>query len=187
MKNTVKTITLTIDELNNIVNNSASGNVEAAKNFIATKIEEKAERLARQREQRRQRKQQQKAAKSAAEFSENSEYSEHSESSESSEFSENSPKKVYLPLNKDLAKCILWFNNRRDALKSNMTRIIREIALSGGASSTLKSIEEAMNLLLHICAEAAEAAHNHLHAKHYLRPAAALIITPHVNGCATPK
>ncbi|MDE6050448.1 MAG: hypothetical protein K2G08_02080 [Paramuribaculum sp.] len=168
MKNTVKTITLTIDELNNIVNNSASGNVEAAKNFIATKIEEKAERLARQREQRRQRKQQKKKAASA--FSENSEYSEHSESSE---FSENSPKKVYLPLNKDLAKCILWFNNRRDALKSNMTRIIREIALSGGAPSTLKSIEEAMNLLLHICTEAAEAAHNHLHAKHYLRPATA--------------
>ena len=159
MKNTVKTITLTIDELNNIVNNSASGNVEAAKNFIATKIEEKAERLARQREQRRQRKQQQKAA------------SESSESSEFSEPSENSPKTVYLPLNKDLAKCILWVNNRRDALKSNMTRIIREIALSGGTSSTLKSIEEAMNLLLHICAEAAEAAHNHLHAKHHLRPA----------------
>ena len=174
MKNTVKTITLTIDELNNIVNNSASGNVEAAKNFIATKIEEKAERLARQRELRRQRKQQQQ--KAASEFSENSEYSEHSESSESSEsseFSENSPKKVYLPLNKDLAKCILWFNNRRDALKSNMTRIIREIALSGGESSTLKSIEEAMNLLLHICAEAVEAAHNHLHAKHHLRPATA--------------
>ena len=158
MKNTVKTITLTIDELNNIVNNSASGNVEAAKNFIATKIEEKAERLARQREQRRQRKQQQKAA---SEFSENS------------ESSENSPKTVYLPLNKDLAKCILWFNNRRDALKSNMTRIIREIALSCGASSTLKSIEEAMNRLLQICAEAAEAAHNHLHAKHHLRPATA--------------
>ena len=164
MKNTVKTITLTIDELNNIVNNSASGNVEAAKNFIATKIEEKAERLARQREQRRQRKQQQKAAKSAAEFSENT---EHSESSE------NSPKTVYLPLNKDLAKCILWFNNRRDALKSNMTRIIREIALSGGTPSTLTSIEEAMNHLLHICAQAAEAAHNHLHAKHHLRPATA--------------
>ena len=163
MKNTVKTITLTIDELNNIVNNSASGNVEAAKNFIATKIEEKAERLARQREQRRQRKQQ-KSAKSAAELSENSEHSEHSE---------NSQKKVYLPLNKDLAKCILWFNNRRDALKSNMTRIIREIALSGGAPSTLTSIEEAMNLLLHICAQAAEAAHNHLHAKHHLRPATA--------------
>ena len=163
MKNTVKTITLTIDELNNIVNNSASGNVEAAKNFIATKIEEKAERLARQREQRRQRKQLQK--KAASEFSENT---EHSESSE------NSPKKVYLPLNKDLAKCILWFNNRRDALKSNMTRIIREIALSGGAPSTLKSIEESMNRLLHICAEAAEAAHNHLHAKHHLRPATAL-------------
>ena len=182
MKNTVKTITLTIDELNNIVNNSASGNVEAAKNFIATKIEEKTERLARQREQRRQRKQQKK--KAASEFSENSEYSEHSESSE---FSENSPRTVYLPLNKDLAKCILWFNNRRDALKSNMTRIIREIALSGGTPSTLTSIEEAMNLLLHICAQAAEAAHNHLHAKHHLRPAAALIITPHVNGCATAK
>ena len=164
MKNTVKTITLTIDELNNIVNNSASGNVEAAKNFIATKIEEKAERLARQREQRRQRKQQQKAAKSAAELSENTEHSE---------ASENSPKTVYLPLNKDLAKCILWFNNRRDALKSNMTRIIREIALSGGTPSTLTSIEEAMNLLIHICAQAAQAAHNHLHAKHHLRPATA--------------
>ncbi|MDE5805908.1 MAG: hypothetical protein K2H58_06575, partial [Paramuribaculum sp.] len=124
--------------------------------FIATKIEEKAERLARQREQRRQRKQQQK--KGASEFSENS---------------ENSSKKVHLPLNKDLAKCILWFNNRRDALKSNMTRIIREIALSGGTPSTLTSIEEAMNLLLHICAQAAEAAHNHLHAKHHLRPATA--------------
>ena len=168
MKNTVKTITLTIDELNNIVNNSASGNVEAAKNFIATKIEEKAERLARQREQRRQRKQQKKKAASA--FSENPEYSEPSEPSESSE---NSPKTIYLPLNKDLAKCILWVNNRRDALKSNMTRIIREIALSGGAPSTLTSIEEAMNRLLQICAEAAEAAHNHLHAKHHLRPATA--------------
>ena len=172
MKNTVKTITLTIDELNNIVNDSASGNVEAAKNFIATKIEEKAERLARQRELRRQRKQQQKAAKSAAEYS---------------EYSENSPKTVYLPLNKELAKCILWFSNRRDALKSNMSRIVREIARSGGDSSTLATIEDVMNQLLHICSEAAEAAHNHLHAKHYLRPAAALIITPHVNGCATPK
>ncbi|MDE6051830.1 MAG: hypothetical protein K2G08_09120, partial [Paramuribaculum sp.] len=119
MKNTVKTITLTIDELNNIVNDSASGNVEAAKNFIATKIEEKAERLARQRELRRQRKQQ-KAAKSAAEYS---------------EYSENSPKTVCLPLNKELAKCILWFNNRRDALKSNMRRIVREIARSGGDCS----------------------------------------------------
>ena len=68
-----------------------------------------------------------------------------------------------------------------------MTRIIREIALSCGAPSTLKSIEEAMNRLLQICAEAAEAAHNHLHAKHHLRPAATLIITPHVNGCATAK
>ena len=163
MKNTVKTITLTIDELNNIVNDSASGNVEAAKNFIATKIEEKAERLARQRELRRQRKQQQKAAKSAAEYS---------------EYSENSPKTVYLPLNKELAKCILWFSNRRDALKSNMSRIVREIARSGGDSSTLATIEDVMNQLLHICSEAAEAAHNHLHAKYYLRPSAVTISIP---------
>ena len=163
MKNTVKTITLTIDELNNIVKDSASGNVEAAKNFIATKIEEKAERLARQRELRRQRKQQQKATKSAAEYSENS---------------ENSPKTVYLPLNKELAKCILWFSNRRDALKSNMSRIVREIARSGGDSSTLATIEDAMNLLLQISSEAAEAAHNHLHAKYYLRPSAVTISIP---------
>ena len=164
MKNTVKTITLTIDELNNIVNDSASGNVEAAKNFIATKIEEKAERLARQRELRRQRKQQQqKAAKSAAEYS---------------EYSENSPKTVYLPLNKELAKCILWFSNRRDALKSNLRRIVREIARSGGDRSTLATIEDAMNLLLQISSEAAEAAHNHLHAKYYLRPAAVTISIP---------
>ena len=163
MKNTVKTITLTLDELNNIVNDSASGNVEAAKNFIATKIEEKTERLARQRELRRQRKQQQKAAKSAAEYS---------------ECSENSPKTVYLPLNKDLAKCILWFSNRRNALKSNMSCIVREIARSGGDCSTLATIEDAMNLLLQISSEAAEAAHNHLHAKYHLRPAAARISIP---------
>ena len=170
MKNTVKTITLTLDELRKIMVDSASGFLEEANNFVALKIKEKAERLELQRERRRQRKEQQKvAAKSAAEFSENSENSEHSESSE------NSPEKVSLSLNKELAKCILWINNRREAMKANISRIVREIALSGGRASSLAAIESALKLLLRIAKEASQAAHDHLHSKYRLRPASAMI------------
>ena len=167
MKNTVKTITLTLDELRKIMVDSASGYLEEANNFVAFKIKEKAERLELQRERRRQRKEQQKAAaKSAAEFSENSEHSETSESS---------PEKVSLPLNKELAKCILWINNRRDAMKANISRIVREIALSGGRASSLAAIESALKLLLRIAKEASQAAHDHLHSKYRLRPASVMI------------
>ena len=173
MKNTVKTITLTLDELRKIMVDSASGFLEEANNFVAFKIKEKAERLELQRERRRQRKEQQKvAAKSAVEFSE---YSELSEYSEHSEISESSPEKVVLPLNKELAKCILWINNRRDAMKANISRIVREIALSGGRASSLAAIESALKLLLRIAKEASQAAHDHLHSKYRLRPASAMI------------
>ncbi|MBD5350180.1 MAG: hypothetical protein HDR89_04780 [Bacteroides sp.] len=176
MKNTVKTITLTLDELRKIMVDSASGLLEEANNFVAFKIKEKAERLELQRERRRQRKEQQKAAaKSSAEFSENSENSELSEYSEHSEISENSPEKVVLPLNKELAKCILWINNRREAMKANISRIVREIALSGGRASSLAAIESALKLLLRIAKEASQAAHDHLHSKYRLRPASAMI------------
>ncbi|MBD5422556.1 MAG: hypothetical protein HDR49_05955 [Bacteroides sp.] len=175
MKNTVKTITLTLDELRKIMVDSASGYLEEANNFVAFKIKEKAERLELQRERRRQRKEQQKvAAKSSttSRFSENSENSEHSEHSESPE---NSPEKVVLSLNKELAKCILWINNRRDAMKANISRIVREIALSGGRASSLAAIESALKLLLRIAKEASQAAHDHLHSKYRLRPASAMI------------
>ena len=173
MKNTVKTITLTLDELRKIMVDSASGFLEEANNFVAFKIKEKAERLELQRERRRQRKEQQKvAAKSAVEFSE---YSELSEYSEHSEISESSPEKVVLPLNKELAKCILWINNRREAMKANISRIVREIALSGGRASSLAAIESALKLLLRIAKEASQAAHDHLHSKYRLRPASAMI------------
>ena len=173
MKNTVKTITLTLDELRKIMVDSASGYLEEANNFVAFKIKEKAERLELQRERRRQRKEQQKvAAKSAVEFSENSENSENSEHSESSD---NSPEKVALPLNKELAKCILWINNRREAMKANISRIVREIAFSGGRASSLAAIESALKLLLRMAKEASQAAHDHLHSKYRLRPASAMI------------
>ena len=182
MKNTVKTITLTLDELRKIMVDSASGYLEEANNFVAFKIKEKAERLELQRERRRQRKEQQKvAAKSAVEFSENSEnsesseYSELSEYSEHSEISESSPEKVSLPLNKELAKCILWINNRREAMKANISRIVREIAFSGGRASSLAAIESALKLLLRMAKEASQAAHDHLHSKYRLRPASAMI------------
>ena len=173
MKNTVKTITLTLDELRKIMVDSASGLLEEANNFVAFKIKEKAERLELQRERRRQRKEQQKAAaKSSTEFSENSELSEYSEHSE---ISENSPEKVSLPLNKELAKCILWINNRREALKANVSRIVREIALSGGRASSLAAIASALKLLLRIAKEASQVAHDHLHSKYRLRPASVMI------------
>ena len=172
MKNTVKTITLTLDELRKIMVDSASGFLEEANNFVAFKIKEKAERLELQRERRRQRKEQQKAA---AKSSTTSRFSENSENSEHSESSENSPEKVSLPLNKELAKCILWINNRREAMKANISRIVREIALSGGRSSALAAIESALKLLLRIAKEASQAAHDHLHSKYRLRPASAMI------------
>ncbi|MDE6051666.1 MAG: hypothetical protein K2G08_08280 [Paramuribaculum sp.] len=172
MKNTVKTITLTLDELRKIMVDSASGLLEEANNFVAFKIKEKAERLELQRERRRQRKEQQKAA---AKSSTTSRFSENSENSEHSESSENSPEKVALPLNKELAKCILWINNRREAMKANISRIVREIALSGGRASSLAAIESALKLLLRIAKEASQAAHDHLHSKYRLRPASAMI------------
>lgn len=172
MKNTVKTITLTLDELRKIMVDSASGFLEEANNFVAFKIKEKAERLELQRERRRQRKEQQKAAaksSTTSRFSENSEHSEHSETSE------NSPEKVSLPLNKELAKCILWINNRREAMKANVSRIVREIALSGGRASSLAAIASALKLLLRIAKEASQVAHDHLHSKYRLRPASVMI------------
>ncbi|MBD5320734.1 MAG: hypothetical protein HDS07_07620 [Bacteroides sp.] len=172
MKNTVKTITLTLDELRKIMVDSASGLLEEANNFVAFKIKEKAERLELQRERRRQRKEQQKAA---AKSSTTSVFSENSENSEHSETSENSPEKVSLPLNKELAKCILWINNRREAMKANISRIVREIALSGGRASSLAAIESALKLLLRIAKEASQAAHDHHHSTYRLRPASAMI------------
>lgn len=172
MKNTVKTITLTLDELRKIMVDSASGFLEEANNFVAFKIKEKAERLELQRERRRQRKEQQKAA---AKSSTTSRFSENSENSEHSDSFENSPEKVVLPLNKELAKCILWINNRREAMKANISRIVREIALSGGRASSLAAIESALKLLLRIAKEASQAAHDHLHSKYRLRPASAMI------------
>ena len=175
MKNTVKTITLTLDELRKIMVDSASGFLEEANNFVAFKIKEKAERLELQRERRRQRKEHQKAAAKSSTTSGLSENSENSEHSEHSESPENSPEKVVLPLNKELAKCILWINNRRDAMKANISRIVREIALSGGRASSLAAIESALKLLLRIAKEASQAAHDHLHSKYRLRPASAMI------------
>lgn len=172
MKNTVKTITLTLDELRKIMVDSASGYLEEANNFVAFKIKEKAERLELQRERRRQRKEQQKAAaksSTTSRFSENSEHSEHSETSE------NSPEKVSLPLNKELAKCILWINNRCEAMKANVSRIVREIAFSGGRASSLAAIASALKLLLRIAKEASQVAHDHLHSKYRLRPASVMI------------
>lgn len=175
MKNTVKTITLTLDELRKIMVDSASGYLEEANNFVAFKIKEKAERLELQRERRRQRKEQQKAAAKSSTTSGLSENSENSENSEHSETSENSPEKVSLPLNKELAKCILWINNRREAMKANISRIVREIAFSGGRASSLAAIESALKLLLRIAKEASQVAHDHLHSKYRLRPASAMI------------
>ena len=165
MKTSKQTVTLTIEEIDEIIIQSVSGNIDAVRDLVKTKIQEKNERLEKQRERRRQRLEQKKAAAKSPATSESSEFSETSEPSESP-----TPKKITLPLDKALASCILWINNRRDALKTNITRFVSEIARAAGCPSALAAIESALNLLLRLAENSAPTAFNHLHAKHRLRP-----------------
>ncbi|MBD5350668.1 MAG: hypothetical protein HDR89_07295 [Bacteroides sp.] len=171
MKTSKQTVTLTIEEIDEIIIQSVSGNIDAVRDLVKTKIQEKNERLEKQRERRRQRLEQKKAAAKSSATSESSELSESSEFSETSELSESpAPEKITLPLDKALASCILWINNRRDALKTNITRFVSEIARAAGCPSALAAIESALNLLLRLAENSAPTAFNHLHAKHRLRP-----------------
>ena len=165
MKTSKQTVTLTIEEIDEIIIQSVSGNIDAVRDLVKTKIQEKNERLEKQRERRRQRLEQKKAAAKSSATSESSELSESSKPSESP-----TPEKITLPLDKALASCILWINNRRDALKTNITRFVSEIARAAGCPSALAAIESALNLLLRLAENAAPTAFNHLHAKHRLRP-----------------
>ncbi|MBD5296559.1 MAG: hypothetical protein HDS21_00545 [Bacteroides sp.] len=165
MKTSKQTVTLTIEEIDEIIIQSVSGNIDAVRDLVKTKIQEKNERLEKQRERRRQRLKQKKAAAKSPATSESSELSESSKSSESP-----APEKITLPLDKALASCILWINNRRDALKTNITRFVSEIARAAGCPSALAAIESALNLLLRLAENSAPTAFNHLHAKHRLRP-----------------
>ncbi|MBD5259625.1 MAG: hypothetical protein HDS46_02355 [Bacteroides sp.] len=165
MKTSKQTVTLTIEEIDEIIIQSVSGNIDAVRDLVKTKIQEKNERLEKQRERRRQRLEQKKAAAKSSATSESSELSESSETSESP-----TPEKITLSLDKALASCILWINNRRDALKTNITRFVSEIARAAGCPSALAAIESALNLLLRLAENSAPTAFNHLHAKHRLRP-----------------
>lgn len=165
MKTSKQTVTLTIEEIDEIIIQSVSGNIDAVRDLVKTKIQEKNERLEKQRERRRQRLEQKKAAAKSPVISESSEFSETSEPSESP-----TPEKITISLDKALASCILWINNRRDALKTNITRFVSEIARAAGCPSALTAIESALNLLLRLAENSAPTAFNHLHAKHRLRP-----------------
>ncbi len=165
MKTSKQTVTLTIEEIDEIIIQSVSGNIDSVRDLVKTKIQEKNERLEKQRERRRQRLEQKKAAAKSPATSESSEFSETSELSESP-----TPEKITLSLDKALASCILWINNRRDALKTNITRFVSEIARAAGCPSALAAIESALNLLLRLAENSAPTAFNHLHAKHRLRP-----------------
>ena len=159
MKTSKQTVTLTIEEIDEIIIQSVSGNIDAVRDLVKTKIQEKNERLEKQRERRRQRLEQKKAAAKSSATSESSKPSE-----------SPTPEKITLPLDKALASCILWINNRRDALKTNITRFVSEIARAAGCPSALAAIESALNLLLRLAENSAPTAFNHLHAKHRLRP-----------------
>ena len=159
MKTSKQTVTLTIEEIDEIIIQSVSGNIDAVRDLVKTKIQEKNERLEKQRERRRQRLEQKKAAAKSSATSESSKPSE-----------SPTPEKITLPLDKALASCILWINNRRDALKTNIIRFVSEIARAAGCPSALAAIESALNLLLRLAENSAPTAFNHLHAKHRLRP-----------------
>ena len=153
----ITSITLTMDEIAQMLNATVeTGDTREAYAIVREKINEKTERLARQREQRRLRAEQKKAE------------------SKNSENSQNPSKKLTISLNRALATCILWINNRRTHLKNNILTLIHEIARHT-AHPVLKSIEQAITTLLNITEQAATAAHQHLHAPHRLRPTAAPI------------
>ena len=164
MKTTIKSVTITIEELRKLVADSASGNVDAANEFIEAKISEKKERLKQQR-MRRAHIKEMKRAREAMKANGKGEYFGRTKGTTSSYNNFN------LPLNKELAKCLLWINNRRDALRSNIGRIVKEIAQFGGSASSLSAIESALDLLLYVAREAASDAQDFIHAKYHHRPA----------------
>ena len=162
----ITSITLTMDEIAKMLNATVeTGDTREAYAIVREKINEKTERLARQREQRRLRAEQKKTE---------SKNSENSQIPEGSENPENPSKSLTISLNRALATCILWINNRRTHLKNNILTLIHEIARHT-AHPVLKSIEQAITTLLNITEQAATAAHQHLHAPHRLRPTAAPI------------
>ena len=164
MKTTIKSVTITIEELRKLVADSASGTVDAANEFIEAKISEKKERLKQQR-MRRAHIKEMKRAREAMKANGKGEYFGRTKGTTSSYNNFN------LPLNKELAKCLLWINNRRDALRSNIGRIVKEIAQFGGSASSLSAIESALDLLLYVAREAASDAQDFIHAKYHHRPA----------------
>ena len=156
----IKSVTLTMDEIAKMLNVTVeTGDTREAYAIVREKINEKSERLARQREQRRLRAKQKKAE---------------SKNSESSECSENSSKSLTISLNRALATCILWINNRRSHLKNNILAFIHEMARYS-SHPVLESIEQSVTALLNITEQAATTAHQHLHAPHRLRPTSATI------------
>ena len=156
----IKSVTLTMDEIAKMLNVTVeTGDTREAYASVREKVNEKPERLARQREQRRLRAEQKKAE---------------SKNSENSESSENSSKSLTISLNRALATCILWINNRRSHLKNNILAFLHEMARYS-SHHVLKSIELSITTLLNITEQAATTAHQHLHAPHRLRPNSAII------------
>ena len=156
----IKSVTLTMDEIAKMLNVTVeTGDTREAYAIVREKINEKTERLARQREQRRLRAEQKKSE---------------SKNSENSECSENSSKSLTISLNRALATCILWINNRRSHLKNNILAFLHEMARYS-SHPVLKSIEQSITALLNITEQAATTAHQHLHAPHRLRPTSATI------------
>ena len=156
----IKSVTLTMDEIAKMLNVTVeTGDTREAYAIVREKINEKTERLARQREQRRLRAEQKKSE---------------SKNSENSECSENSSKSLTISLNRALATCILWINNRRSHLKNNILAFLHEMARYS-SHPVLESIEQSVTALLNITEQAATTAHQHLHAPHRLRPTSATI------------
>ena len=151
MKTSIKTLTVTIEELRAMLTEAAtSGNTTSAEKKIEEKIREKSDRLSRQRQQRRLRAEQKKAE------SKNSGNSESSDSYETYE-------KVIIPLTKDLATALCWLYNRRDHLRTNIFRLIRHLN-QAAPDLYLNNIINAFNVILNIADQA------HHPAVQYLSP-----------------
>ena len=155
MKSTVKTISVTIDELRRMLAVTLeSGDMRAADEVISKKISDKAERLERQREKRRLRAEQKKAEQ---------------KKSEGAAPAEACSNDLTMGLGRSVATSIVWLYNRRNHLKTNICCFLDTLS-RGSNHPALKSIEAAIDKLIDLTEQVFVSAHQYLYLPACSRP-----------------
>ena len=137
MKNSIKSLTLSIEEIRQIIADASAGNADAASAFVDNKIREKRARLKIQREKRKQRKE---------EKAKNSPSSEPSNTSGSTN-SNTGKSYATLELNRHMADAILHFYRQRDNIIIHLETLARRLPEQIGSLS-IKNLREGIKTFL---------------------------------------